>query len=84
MAVWATFVRRTSEEPWRLEAMSVLSAERARALAERDHARTHVVGAQYLVRQYETPHAVPWTLDAPDDERTMETREQGGSALRQS
>lgn len=63
MSVWATYVRRVPEQPWRLEALSTVSAERARALAERDHARARVAGAQYLVRQYDATGSVPWILE---------------------
>jgi hypothetical protein len=45
-------VRRSPEGPWRLEAISVLSPERARALAEREHARQGAIGAQFRMRQY--------------------------------
>ena len=62
MAVWAVFVKRVPEDTWRLGALSVLSAERARGLAEREHARAQVVGVQYRVCTYDTPRAVPWTL----------------------
>ena len=63
MAVWATYVKRMPEQPWRLEALSTVSAERSRALAERDHARAHVAGAQYLVRRFDPATGVPWTLE---------------------
>jgi hypothetical protein len=62
--IWAIYVRRRPDEPWRLQAMSVLSAERARALAEREHARAGVRDAQYLVREFESPTSAPWTLEA--------------------
>ena len=61
--VWATYVRKMVGEPWRLEAVSVLSPERARALAEQHHARVRIVGAEMLVRQWESMHSVAWTLE---------------------
>jgi hypothetical protein len=65
--VWATYVRKRTGEPWRLEAVSVVSPERARALAERHHARARIAGAELLVRQWESMGSVAWTLepDAP-------------------
>lgn len=62
MSVWATFVRRSADAPWRLEAMSVLGAERARALAEREHARHRVIGAEYRVRQFSSFKDIPELL----------------------
>ncbi|HEV2123077.1 MAG TPA: hypothetical protein VGW38_09925 [Chloroflexota bacterium] len=59
MAVWATFVKRSSDSPWRREAISVLGADRARALVEKEHARDRVVGAQYRVEQFDSMRAVP-------------------------
>jgi hypothetical protein len=64
--IWAAFVQRTPGQPWRLEGMSVLSAERARALAERQHARERVVAARFVVRPYDSPLLVPWALDPAD------------------
>jgi hypothetical protein len=64
MAVWATYVKRGADSPWRLEAMSVLGAERARALAEREHARARVVGAEFQVRRFSDIKEVPDLLDA--------------------
>lgn len=63
MSVWATFVKRGAGEPWRLEAMSVLGADRSRALAEREHARNRVVGAEYRVFEFKSIHDVPDRLD---------------------
>lgn len=62
MAVWATFVKRSSDSPWRREAISVLGADRARALVEKEHARDRVVGAQYRVEQFDSMRAVPEQL----------------------
>ena len=59
MSVWATYVKRSAEKPWRLEAISVLGADRARALAEREHARDRVMGAEYLVQQFSSIKDVP-------------------------
>jgi hypothetical protein len=64
MKIWATFGRGSAGDQWRLQAMSVLSPERARALAEREQLRTGAVGTQLLVREYESAAAVPWTLDS--------------------
>ncbi len=64
MSVWATFVKRTADTPWRLEAVSVLGADRARALAEREHARHSVVGAEFRVRQFNSIKEVPDHLDS--------------------
>jgi hypothetical protein len=63
MSVWATYVKRSAEAPWRLEALSVLGADRSRALAEREHARDRVIGAEYQVRQFATPKDAPDRLD---------------------
>ena len=63
MAVWATYVKRSAESPWRLEALSVLGADRSRALAEREHARQCVVGAEYQVRHFAQPKDAPDRLD---------------------
>ena len=64
MSVWATFVKRSAEAPWRLEAISVLGAERARALAEREHARDRVIGAQYRVQQFSSTKDIPASLES--------------------
>jgi hypothetical protein len=64
--VWATYVRRAPDESWRLEAVSVVSADRARALAEQNHARCRAAGVELLVRVCESMQAVPWTLDPGD------------------
>jgi hypothetical protein len=64
MAVWATFVKRAADSPWRLEAVSVLGADRARALAEREHARHRVVGAEIRVRQFSSINDVPDHLES--------------------
>ncbi len=61
MAIWAVYGKRTPQDAWRLAALSVLSAERARGLAEREHARAQVVGVQYRVCAYDSPRDVPWT-----------------------
>ena len=63
MSVWATYVTRSADAPWRLEALSVLGADRSRALAEREHARDRVIGAEYQVRQFATPKDAPDRLD---------------------
>ena len=58
-SVWAVYVRRSEEAPWRLEAFSVLGAHRALALAEREHARRRIVGAQYRVLEYASIAEIP-------------------------
>jgi hypothetical protein len=63
MSVWATFVKRSAESSWRLESMSVLGPDRARALAEREHARQRVVGAEFRVQQFASVKDVPERLD---------------------
>jgi hypothetical protein len=63
VAIWAAYVKRSSDSPWRREAISVLGADRARALVEKEHARDRVVGAQYRVEQFATLAAVPDQLD---------------------
>jgi len=63
MSVWVAYVKRTAESPWRLEALSVLGPDRARALAEREHARHRVIGAEYQVRQFATPKDAPDLLE---------------------
>ena len=63
MLVWAAFVKRSADGPWRLEALSVLGADRARGLAEREHARQRVIGAQYRVREYASPRDIPERLE---------------------
>jgi len=62
MSVWATFVKRSVDAPWQLEAMSVLGADRSRALAEREHARERVIGAQYRVQQFQSMQEIPQSL----------------------
>ena len=73
MSLWAAFVKPDSSdhtEPWRLAAVSALSAGQARSHAEREQARraahaTHAGhAARYLVLQYESAEAVPYTLGA--------------------
>ena len=64
MSVWATFVKRSAESQWRLEAISVLGADRARALAEREHARHRVIGAEYRVQQFSSTRDIPQSLEA--------------------
>ncbi len=64
MRIWATFGRFDDGDRWRLQALSVLSAERARALAEREQRRAGRGPARLLVRDYESVEAVPWVLDA--------------------
>jgi hypothetical protein len=49
--VWAVYVR-AEGQPWELAAVSVVSADRALGLAERDQARRRVAGAEYVVRQF--------------------------------
>jgi hypothetical protein len=63
MSVWATYVKRGADQPWRLEALSVLGAERSRSLAEREHARQRVIGAEFQVKQFPSPKDVPNQLD---------------------
>lgn len=60
--VWAVFVKEAPAAVWQLGAVSVLSADRARGLIEREHARQCVQGASYLVMQYDTMDAVPFEL----------------------
>jgi hypothetical protein len=57
--IWAAYVRRHDRGPWRLEAVSVLGPERARAMAEREHARECVVGAEFRLRCYADLREVP-------------------------
>ncbi len=64
MSVWATYVKRSADAPWRLEAMSVLGADRSRALAEREHARYRVIGAEYRVQQYASTRDIPNHLES--------------------
>jgi hypothetical protein len=65
VTVWAAFVRRSADQPhWRLEALSVLGPHRARALAEREHARHCVVGAQFRVVEYASITEIPDRLEA--------------------
>ena len=63
MSVWATYVKRGADQPWRLEAMSVLGAERSRSLAEREHARQRVIGAEFRVREFSSTREVPERLE---------------------
>ena len=63
MSVWATFVKRSADAPWRLEAISVLGADRARALAEREHARDRVIGAEFRVQQFASTKDIPQSLE---------------------
>ncbi|HEU5314923.1 MAG TPA: hypothetical protein VFX49_02355 [Chloroflexota bacterium] len=64
MSVWATYVKRGADQPWRLEAMSVLGAERSRSLAEREHARERVIGAEFQVREFASTREVPERLES--------------------
>ena len=63
MSVWATYVKRGADQPWRLEALSVLGADRSRSLAEREHARQRVIGAEFRVREFASTRDVPDRLD---------------------
>ena len=63
-SVWAVFVQRGADAPWRLEAFSVLGPHRARALAEREHTRQRVVGAQYRVLEYASIAEIPDRLES--------------------
>lgn len=63
MAVWATYVKCDEVTPWQLAAFSVLGADRARALAEQEHARQRVVGAQYRTERFESVQHVRDRLD---------------------
>lgn len=56
MSVWATYVKRGADQPWRLEAMSVLGAER-------EHARQRVIGAEFRVREFASTRDVPQNLE---------------------
>ena len=62
--VWVAYVRRGVDAPWRLEALSVLGPDRARALAERQHARARVLGAEFRIRQYDSLHDAPERLES--------------------
>jgi len=61
--IWAAYVRRSAEAPWRLEAISVLGATRARSLAEREHARQRVVGAEFRIKEFASPREIQDRLD---------------------
>ena len=61
--VWATYTRERPEAPWRLRSLASLSAERARALAEREQTRDGIPYAEFVVREFDSVRAVPWTLD---------------------
>jgi hypothetical protein len=64
--VYAAYAQPAQGDAWRLAAVSVLSAERARALAEREQRRpdSMVKSTVLLVREYESMLAVPWRLEA--------------------
>ena len=66
MKVFATYARRSDGEWWRLAAVSVVSPERARALAEREQVRpdSPLSGAALTVREFDSLQAVPWRLEA--------------------
>ena len=66
MKIWATFGRSESSGRWRLQSLSVLSAERARALAEREQVRSGSGPMDLIVRSYESIYDVPWVLESPD------------------
>ena len=61
--VWVTYVRRANGGPWRLEAFSVLGPERARALAEREHARDCVRDAEFRVVRFASIRDAPNPLE---------------------
>jgi len=44
--------------------MSVLGADRSRALAEREHARYRVIGAEYRVQQNASTRDIPNHLES--------------------
>ncbi|MBI3971073.1 MAG: hypothetical protein HY332_07260 [Chloroflexi bacterium] len=64
MRVWAAFIRQQPGAPWRLRALASLSAERARALVEREQVRSGLVCCDLIVREFDSVKAVPWTLEA--------------------
>ncbi|MGH2352739.1 MAG: hypothetical protein ACRDI2_02470 [Chloroflexota bacterium] len=66
MKVFAIYTKRGEGESWRLTAVSALSAERARALAEQEQRRpgSAIKGADLAVREYESIQSVPWSLAA--------------------
>ncbi len=67
MKIWATFGRSDGSGRWRLQSLSVVSAERARALAEREQVRAGSGPIDLVVRSYESIHDVPWVLESLDD-----------------
>jgi hypothetical protein len=64
MAVWAVYGRQASGERLYLKSVSVISAERARNLAERDRQDGAEMVPELVVREFTALHAVPWCLDA--------------------
>jgi hypothetical protein len=63
MTIYATYVK-VEGDTWRLMAVSALSADRARSLAEREQRRpgSLIKEASLTVREYESIRAVPRSL----------------------
>jgi hypothetical protein len=61
--IFATYARLDGGD-WRLTAVSALSAERARSLAEQEQRRpgSALRGASLTVREFASMRAVPWRL----------------------
>jgi hypothetical protein len=63
MRIYATYAR-VEPNTWRLTSVSALSAERARALAEREQRRpgSEIRSAPLTVLEFDSMRAVPWHL----------------------
>jgi hypothetical protein len=64
MAVWAVYGRQASGGRLYLKSVSVVSAERARSLAERDRSDVVDIASELVVREFTALQAVPWSLEA--------------------
>ena len=64
MAVWAVYGRQASGGRMYLKSVSVISAERARKLAERDRQDAVEIAPELVVREFTALQAVPWSLEA--------------------
>ena len=68
MAVWAVYGQGLSGRRWLLKSVSVVSAERARALAGVPLAEGERAEPALVVREYAALKAIPWWVEAPVQE----------------
>jgi hypothetical protein len=68
MAVWAVYGQGPKGRRWALKSVSVVSAERAQALARGRVAERESGGPALVVREYAALKAIPWWVEAPVQE----------------